>query len=206
MYKRQEDGTDVAFDTPEGVEAAEWLLDKVGTIMPTEADMGGQDDATMFKSSQLAMWHNGIWQFAGMADAPFEWDVVVEPGNTQDASHFFANAVVASSGTDHPAEATAWLQFMASSETAVQTRLASDWELPAVADTSLFDSWLEVTPPANRQAVFDSLNAVVVPPVIAEQARLQDAIDSALEQARLGQIDAQTAIEMAAADIRELLS
>lgn len=201
-----EDGTDVAFDTPEGVEAAEWLLDKVGTIMPTEADMGGQDDATMFKSSQLAMWHNGIWQFAGMADAPFEWDVVVEPGNTQDASHFFANAVVASSGTDHPAEATAWLQFMASSETAVQTRLASDWELPAVADTSLFDSWLEVTPPANRQAVFDSLNAVVVPPVIAEQARLQDAIDSALEQARLGQIDAQTAIEMAAADIRELLS
>ena len=183
-----EDGTDVAFDTPEGVEAAEWLLDKVGTIMPTEADMGGQDDATMFKSSQLAMWHNGIWQFAGMADAPFEWDVVVEPGNTQDASHFFANAVVASSGTDHPAEATAWLQFMASSGTAVQTRVASDWELPAVADTSLFDSWLEVTPPANRQAVFDSLNAVVVPPVIAEQARLQDAIDSALEQARLGQI------------------
>ena len=54
--------------------------------------------------------------------------------------------------------------------------------------------------------MFDSLNAVVVPPVIAEQARLQDAIDSALEQARLGQIDAQTAIEMAAADIRELLS
>ncbi len=201
-----EDGSDVAFDTPEGVEAAEWLLNKVGTIMPTEADMGGQDDATMFKSGQLAMWHNGIWQFAGMADAPFEWDIVVEPGNTEDASHFFANAVVASSGTDHPAEATAWLQFMAASETAVQTRLASDWELPAVADTSLFDSWLEVTPPANRQAVFDSLDAVVVPPVIAEQARLQDAVDSALEQARLGQIDAATAIAQAAADIRELLS
>jgi multiple sugar transport system substrate-binding protein len=201
-----EDKTDVAFDTPEGVEAAEWLLDKVGTVMPAEADMGGQDDAAMFKSGKLAMWHNGIWQFAGMADAPFEWDIVVEPGNTTDASHFFSNAVVASTGTEHPDAAAKWLQFMASSETAVQVRLESDWELPAVSDTSLFDSWLEQTPPANRQAVFDSLDAVVVPPVIAQQARLQDAVDSALERAKLGQIDAQAAIDQAAESIRGLLN
>lgn len=201
-----DDKADVAFDTPEGVEAAEWLLDKVGTVMPAEADMGGQDDAAMFKAGKLAMWHNGIWQFAAMADAPFEWDIVVEPGNTEDASHFFANAVVASSETEHPEAATAWLQFMASSETAVQTRLESDWELPAVADTSLFDSWLEQTPPANRQAVFDSLDAVVVPPVIAKQAQLQDAVDGALEQAKLGQLDAQDAVDQAAAEIRGLLN
>lgn len=201
-----EDKTDVAFDTPVGVEAAEWLLDKVGTVMPTEADMGGQDDAAMFKAGKLAMWHNGIWQFAGMADAPFEWDIVVEPGNTTDASHFFSNAVVASSGTEHPEAATEWLQFMASSDTAVQVRLESDWELPAVSDTALFDNWLEQSPPANRQAVFDSLDAVAVPPVIAEQAQLQDAVDRALEQARLGQIDAQTAVDQAAESIRELLN
>ncbi|WP_205712115.1 ABC transporter substrate-binding protein [Euzebya rosea] len=199
------DGSDVAFDSPEGVEAAEWLLSKVGTIMPTEADMGGQDDAAMFKSGQLAMWHNGIWQFAAMADADFTWDVVVEPGNTTDASHFFANAVVASTDTEHPDEAAAWLQYIASSDTAVQTRLESDWELPAVADESLFEPWLEVTPPANRAAVFESLDAVVVPPVIAQQAQLQDAVDAALEQARLGQIDAQAAVDQAAADIRGLL-
>ena len=199
------DGTDVAFDSPEGVEAAEWLLSKVGTIMPTEADMGGQDDAAMFKSGQLAMWHNGIWQFAAMADADFTWDVVVEPGNTTDASHFFANAVVGSATTEHPDEAAAWLQYIASSDTAVQTRLESDWELPAVADESLFEPWLALTPPANRAAVFESLDAVVVPPVIADQAQMQDAIDSALEQARLGQIDAQTAVDQAAADIRGLL-
>lgn len=199
------DKTDVAFDTPAGVEAAEWLLDKVGTVMPTEAEMGGQDDASMFKAGKLAMWHNGIWQFSGMADAPFSWDVVVEPGNTTDASHFFANSVVASADTEYPGAVMAWLQYMASSETAVQTRLASDWELPAVSDTSLFDTWLEQTPPANRQAVFDSLDAVVVPPVIAEQAKLQDALGRALDEAKLGQIDAATAIEKAAADIRDLL-
>jgi multiple sugar transport system substrate-binding protein len=201
-----DDKTAVAFDTPEGVEAADWLLDKPGTIMPTQENMGGQDDAAMFKSGQLAMWHNGIWQFAAMADAPFEWDIAVEPGSTTDASHFFANAVVASADTEHPAEAASWLQFLASSETAVQTRLEADWELPAVADQSLFDSWLSQTPPENRDAVFASLEEVVVPPVIADQAQMQDAVDAALEQARLGQIDAQAAVDQAAQDVNALLN
>lgn len=200
-----DDGSDVAFDGPEGVEAAEWLLSKPGTIMPTTAEMAGQDDAAMFAGGQLAMWHNGIWQFAAMADTDFEWDVVVEPGNTTDASHFFANAVVASADTAHPDEAAAWLQFLAASDTAVQTRLEADWELPAVADTSLFEPWLELTPPANRQAVFDSLDAVVVPPVIAEQSRMQDAVGQALEQATLGQLDAADALDQAAAEVRALL-
>lgn len=201
-----DDKTDVGFDGPEGVEAAQWLLDKVGTVMPTEADMGGQDDAAMFKAGQLAMWHNGIWQFSAMADAPFEWDIAVEPGNTTDASHFFANAIVASADTQHVEDASAWLQYLASSETAVQTRLEADWELPAVADQSLFDSWLEQAPPENREAVFESLEEVVVPPVIADQAQLQDAVDAALEQARLGQIDAEGAVDQAAADVRALLN
>lgn len=200
-----DDKTDVAFDTPEGVEAADWLLDKVGTVMPTEADMGGQDDGAMFAAGELAMWHTGIWMFAPMADTDFTWDVVVEPGNATNASHFFTNAVVGSSASEHPDEAAAWLQFMAASETAVDTRLTSDWELPAVSDTSLFDTYLEQAPPANRQAVFDSLDEVVVPPVIADQAQLQDAVDQALEQAKLGQIDSQTAIDQAAEQIRALL-
>jgi multiple sugar transport system substrate-binding protein len=112
---------------------------------------------------------------------------------------------VASTTTEHPDEAAAWLQYIASSETAVQTRLDADWELPAVSDESLFEPWLEIAPPANRAAVFESLDAVVVPPVIAQQAQLQDAVDGALEQARLGQIDAQAAVDQAAADIRGLL-
>lgn len=200
-----DDKTEVAFDTPEGVEAAEWLLEKVGTVMPTEADMGGQDDGAMFASGQLAMWHTGIWMFAPTSEVDFAWDVAVEPGNVTDAHHFFTNAVVASSNTEHPEEAAAWLQFMASSDTAVQTRLASDWELPAVSDESLFDAYLEQGAPDNRQAVFDSLDEVVVPPVIVDQAQMQDAVSAALEAAKLGQIDAQTAIDQAAGAVQALL-
>lgn len=200
-----EDKSEATFASAEGIGAAEWLLEKPGTVMPTDADMGGQDDAAMFAAGELAMWHNGIWQFAAMQDVDFAWDIVVEPGNVTNATHFFANAVVASATTEHPDEAAAWIQYLAASDTAVQTRLAADWELPAVSDQSLFDSWLQQTPPDNRAAVFASLEEVVVPPVIADQSRMQDAVSGALEQAKLGQMDAATALQQAADEVQGLL-
>lgn len=196
---------EVAFDSPEGVEAAEWLLDKVGDVMPSEADMGGQDDGGMFASGQLAMWHTGIWMFGVLEDMEDPWDIAVEPGNTARASHFFANAAVASATTEHPEEAAAWLQHLASSEVTVQQRLEGNWELPAVFDESLLAPYLEQSPPANRQAVFDSLDAVVVPPVVAKQQQLQDTVTQALERAVLGQVDVATALDEAAREVNGLL-
>lgn len=196
---------DVAFDSPEGVEAAEWLLDKVGTVMPTEAEMGGQDDGGMFASEQLAMWHSGIWMFAGLADADFAWDIAVEPGSATDASHFFANGIVASATTEHPDAAVRWMQHLAGSDVTVQARLDASWELPAVADLNLLAPYLEQSPPGNRQAVFDSLEAIVVPPVIERQQEMQDAIGRALDQARLGQLTAEEALSQAADQVRALL-
>ena len=200
-----EDGTEVTFNSPEGVEAAEWLIDKVGTVMPTEADMGGQDDAALFKSGNLAMWHNGIWQFAGMADAPFEWDIALEPGNAQKAHHFFANAAVASATTEHPEEAWAWLKFLTGSDEAVQVRIDASWELAAVADQSLFAPYLEQTPPESREVVFEALDNIVVPPVIEQQAQMQDIVGQQLQRAVLGEASAQEALDTAAEQVQALL-
>jgi multiple sugar transport system substrate-binding protein len=201
-----DDDGEVAFDSPEGVEAAEWLLDKVGGVMPSEADMGGQDDGGMFASGQLAMWHSGIWMFGGLADADFAWDIAVEPGNVTNASHFFANGVVASATTEHPDASVRWLQYLAGSETTVDARLAASWELPAVADLDLLGPYLEQGSPANRQAVFDSLESVVLPPVIERQQQMQDAIGQALERALLGQLTAEEAVQTAADEVRGLLN
>jgi multiple sugar transport system substrate-binding protein len=196
---------DVAFDSPEGIEAAEWLLDKVGSIQPTEAQMGGQDDGAMFASGQLAMWHTGIWMFGSLADADFAWDIAVEPGNVTNASHFFANGVVASATTEHPEAAALWMQHLAGSDASVEARLAASWELPPVADVSLLAPYLEQSPPANRIAVFESLESVVVPPVIERQQEMQDAVGQALEQALLGQLSVEDAIAQAAEQVRALL-
>ncbi len=90
------DRTEATFNSPQGVEAAKFLIDKVGKTMPTEADGAGTPDfdSKLFKSGKLAMWHTGIWMFSAMAEAPFEWDVVVEPGNTKKASAMFVNGLV----------------------------------------------------------------------------------------------------------------
>ena len=201
------DKTAASFNDAKGVEAASWLIDKANKdkVMPTTAQMGGQDDTAMFKAGKLAMWHNGIWQFSGMKDAPFKWDVSVEPGNAVKAHHFFANAVVASAKTAHPDEAFAWLSFLTSSPEAVKTRLDASWELPAVADQSQFSSYLSQTPPDNRKAVFDALSDIVVPPVIEQQSQLQDTVTKALEKAQTGQATVQAALDDAAKQVDALL-
>jgi multiple sugar transport system substrate-binding protein len=198
------DKTQATFNDAKGVEAANWLIGKVKTTMPDNA-FGPDQDTALFKAGKLAMWHTGIWLFAALKDAPASWDIAVEPGNTQKGSAFFSNAVVASAGTAHPQEAWQWLQFLTSSPEAVKVRLDASWELPAVSDTSLFSSYLSQTPPANRQAVFDSLDAVVVPPVIEQQQAMVDAVNHALERARLGQQTVQAALDQAVTEVDALL-
>lgn len=200
-----DDKTEATFNSPEGVAAAEWLVNKVGSVMPTTEQMGGQDDGGMFMSGQLAMWHSGIWMFTAVNDSGINYDIAVEPGGAQKASHFFANGVVGSATSEHPAEVAAWLQYLASSDVMVQQRLEAGWELPAVANESVLQPYLEQTPPANRAAVFESLDAVVTPPVIVDQQQMQDIVSQALEQAVLGQVSVQEALDSAATQVTALL-
>jgi multiple sugar transport system substrate-binding protein len=193
------------FNSPAGVEAAQWLIQKPGTVMPTDAQLGGQHDEALFKSGKLAMWHAGIWEFAAYKDAAFKWDIQLEPGKVQKAHHFFANAVVASSKTSHSKEAWQWLRFLTSSPDAVQTRLAASWELPAVSDQSQFSSYLQQNPPANRQAVFKALDNIVVPPVIDQESQLQDIVGKALDKAKLGQEPVKQALDEAATAVNALV-
>lgn len=202
-----DDGSATAFNSPEGIAAATWLAEKSGTVMPTEAEGAGTPDfdSTLFREGKLAMWHSGIWMFGPLADAPFEWDVVVEPGDTNQASAMFTNGVVVSANSEHPEEAQAWLEFLTSSDTTVETRLNAGWELPPIADQDKLAPYLEQTPPANRQAVFDALDATVLPPVIVRQQEMQDAVTEELGNAAAGRKSVEQAVADAAARVDELL-
>jgi multiple sugar transport system substrate-binding protein len=193
------------FNDTAGVDAATWLVSKVGKVMPTDAQMGSQNDEALFKAGKLAMWHAGIWEFAAMKSAPFKWDIQLEPGKVTKAHHFFSNAVVASSKTAHPAEAWQWLRFLTSSSNAVKVRLDASWELPAVADQSLFSSYLSQTPPANRAAVFKALDNIVVPPVIEQESQMTDIVSKSLAKAKLGQETVKQALDEAAGKVNALL-
>ncbi|WP_343948286.1 sugar ABC transporter substrate-binding protein [Nonomuraea longicatena] len=201
------DGGKSAFDSPAGIKAATWLVSKIGTTMPTEAETGGAADydTGLFKSGKLAMWHNGIWQFAGLKDVPFTWDVVVEPGDRTKASAVFHNAVAVSATTRNAEAAYAWARFLSSSDVAAKTRIDSSWELPPVSDQKLLAGYLKDPKPAGRQAVFDSLTSIALPPVIKRQQEMQDAVTEELSAAASGRASVEQALKNAAAKVDALL-
>jgi len=194
------DGKSVAFNSPEGIEAAHWLVDKSGTVMPTIEDGQGTPDfdTNLFKDGKLAMLHTGIWIFGAVADVPFGWDIAVEPGNTTQASAVFSNALGVSANSKHPEAAGKWAEFLSSSDTTVEVRLDAGWELPPISDDANLATYLEKGLPDNRQAVFDSLDGIALPPVVAEgQSEMQDIMGEELVEAQAGRKTVEEALASA---------
>lgn len=201
-----EDGS-VTINQPKCVEALEYMVSaQTEGVQPTEADMAGVSDGDMFMQGQIGMLTTGIWMFSAFADAPIAWDIAVEPGNVQDASHFFSNAAVVSKDTEHAEAAAKWVAFFTSNPEVAKIRVAASWELPALQDESLFADYLAQTPPDNREAVFESLDAIVTPPVIEKQQQMQDAVQAVLDQVKAGQMTPQEALDQAKADIEALMA
>ncbi|WP_029261463.1 MULTISPECIES: ABC transporter substrate-binding protein [unclassified Microbacterium] len=203
-----EDGSAAAFNSPEGLAAAEWLVGKSGTTMPTaEQGAGTPDfDSGLFAEGKLAMWHTGIWMFGGLADAGFAWDIAVEPGDTTAASALFSNGVAVSAGSKNADAAQRFAEFLTSSKTMVDVRLDSGWELPPIADESQLDAYLDKGDPANRQAVFDSLEQVALAPSIGEgQTEMQDIVSEELTEAAAGRKSVQEALDSAEERVNALL-
>jgi multiple sugar transport system substrate-binding protein len=201
------DRTEATFNSPQGVEAAKFLVGKVGKTMPTEADGAGTPDfdSKLFKSGKLAMWHTGIWMFSGMADAPFNWDVAVEPGNTQKASAMFVNGLVVNAASKNAEAAQKWITYLAASDKTTETRLATSWELPPVADEAKLAPYLQQPKPANRKAVFTALEETVLPPVIERQQEMQDIVTQELTSAAAGRKPVEKALADAQTKVNGLL-
>jgi multiple sugar transport system substrate-binding protein len=140
-----------------------------------------------------------------MKDAPFQWDVVVEPAGKVKANHFFANTVVASSKTAHSKEAWLWLKFLAGSHDSVKARIGSSWELAPVNDKAAYAAYLNQRPPTNRQAVLDALANPVLTPTIKAESQMQDIVGKALQKAQLGQATPAQALHDAASQVNALL-
>ncbi len=195
------------FNKQPGVNALTWLVSKTQNgWTPTKAQMGTQADDAMFKAGKIAMYHSGIWLFDSFKDAPFGWDVAVEPGGVQPGNHFFANAVVASAKSKAPYAAWKWAQFMTSDPAAVKIRLAANWEIPAISSKSALSIYLSKNPPANRAAVFEALKNPITPPVIRQQNEMQDAVNGWLEKALSGSVSVTDALNSAASDVNAILA
>lgn len=189
----------LTLNRPENVGALEWMIDKVNKykVTPNDAQMAGRENGDMFKTGNIAMLRTGIWWFAAFKDAPFEWDIALEPGNTSKAHHFFANGLAVSSKSKHPKEAYEWIKFLSSGTEALKIRIQSGWELPAVTDKELLASYLKQSPPKSRDVVFEALDTLVVPPVIERWGEFTDVVGRYLDLARLGKLTPKEALDQA---------
>ena len=202
------DGTAVAFNSPAGVEAATWLVEKSGTTMPTIEDGQGTPDfdTNLFKEGKLGMLHTGIWMFGAFADASFGWDISVEPGDKTNAHAAFSNAVGINANSTHKVAAAKWAQYLTSSDIMVEIRLAAGWELPPIADEAKLAPYLTMGSPANRKAVFDAINLVASVPVVSKgQSEMQDIMGRELVEAQAGRKTVQEALDTAEKDINAVI-
>lgn len=204
-----EDKTAFTINSKENVAAAEMMISKItdSNVQPNDEQMSGMGDWDLFQSGRLGMIPTGIWAFSTFAEGcDFEWDICVEPGQTQKATHFFSNALVVNADTEKKEAAQCWINWLASSETAAKMRIEAGWDLPAISNEEVLSGYLEMTPPQNRQAVFDSLDHLVVAPVIEDYALMSDIITGKLAEAASGKITAQEALDAAQSECEAQIS
>jgi multiple sugar transport system substrate-binding protein len=193
-----EDMTESTINSAACVETLETMMSFMNDgLMPTPAQLSGVTDSELFLNGDVGMMVTGIWMFDAFAEAEFTWDVQIEPAINQHAHHFFANGVAVSATSNHAEAAAAWVEFLTASETAAQVRVDSAWELPALNEPAYFVSYLEKTPPENREAVFMALESPVTPPVIERQSEMQDTVNGLITQVADGMLTPQEALDQA---------
>jgi multiple sugar transport system substrate-binding protein len=201
-----EDMTESTINSPACVETLTTMVDFINSgLMPSNTQLSGVSDSELFLSGKLGMFVTGIWMFGAFADAPFNWDVQLEPAINQHAHHFFANGVAVSATTANAEAAAKWAEFLTASETAANVRVESGWELPALDQPEYFAAYLEQTPPANRAAVFQALESPVTPPVIERQNEMQDGVNALITRVLDGELTPQEALDQAKTELDALI-
>ena len=183
-----EDYTAFTVNTPENVavlEADAWpgqgRRTRTAVDVSNAEDMAGRGDWDLFSEGKLGMLVSGIWGFQTFTDqCDFDWDITVEPGFKDKSTFFFANVNCVSTESDKQKAAARFVDAMGSDPDIVQLRLDASWELPTIADQTKLTQYLEVTPPDNREAVFDSMDYAVAPPALLEQGAVSEIIGNVL--------------------------
>ncbi|MFC4557294.1 ABC transporter substrate-binding protein [Virgibacillus kekensis] len=190
------------------LEALNYMVDKVteSGVSPSPAEMSGQAPADLFLNGQLGIVHTGIWMFDAFKDASFEWDVALEAGNTQKAHHFFANGLAVSADTEKKEAAYKFAAFMSASEQVAKLRVENSWELPAITDEEILQPYLEQTPPENREAVFEALDTLVLPPAVENWSKISDVTNQEFEKALNGDKTTEEVLETLQSEYEGILN
>ena len=201
-----EEGAAFTVNTPAAVEAAEYMVSLVNdsNVQPSEEQMAGMGGWDLFKSGRLGMLMTGIWAIPTFeTDCDFAWDIAIEPGNKTHATHFFTNAFVINKDSEVAEEAALFINFIASAPAATTLAVDANWVLPAVDDQELINSYCAITPPDNKACVFESVDYLVMAPIVEQSSEATDIVDSYLGQIVSGKMSAQEALDACQKELDE---
>ena len=194
-----EDYTAFTVNSEANVAVLDAMLNRVrgeGHVQPTAEEMAGRGDWDLFTEGKLGMIITGIWAFPIFTEkCDFDWDIVVEPGFATKSTFFFANVNCVSPSSDKKEAAAKFIDAMGSDPDIVQLRLDASWELPTIADQSKLTQYLDITPPANRAAVFDSMDFAAAPPALKESGAASEIINNVLSTLEMSDVTAQEALD-----------
>ena len=123
-----DDMTAFTVNRAENVAALQHLLDRirVTNIAPSSKQSAGMEEWDWFKQGRAGMIVTGIWAFPSFTtDCKFNWDISVEPGSTQKATHFFANGLCVNKNSKNADAAYEWINFLCTSKEMASARVKS---------------------------------------------------------------------------------
>ena len=173
-------------------------------VMPNAEDLAGRGDWDLFTEGKLGMIVTGIWGFSTFAEkSAFEWDIVEEPGFADKSTFFFANVNCIAPSSKNQEAAAKFIDAMGSDADIVQLRLDASWELPTISDQAQLSKYLEITPPANRAAVFTSMEYAIAPPALQEASAAAEIVNNLFGTLETNDMTAQEALDEVQAQLEE---
>lgn len=153
-----EDYCDTQLDSPEVIEALQFMYDLIYEYRVAPDPLGYNDIFNLFQTGDIAMFGAGRWPLANIIPAGFtDFDIQFWPGNPERLTEFGIDGFPILATTQNPEAAWELVKFLTRAE--VQEGLVGSEESPVTnipARRSVAERLSEF-PPANAIAFYDSL-------------------------------------------------
>jgi multiple sugar transport system substrate-binding protein len=197
-----------AFNSPEGVEALQFMVDlihKYEVAAPSTSQNGVNEVIDLFVSDKVGFWFNGPW-YVGIMRATYpDSDVSAAPmpSNVTQGSIAGGTAYAISSSTEHPEEAWKLVEYMTQDEVLTEQAIETQGFPPNIA---AYGEPFMTEDPDFKAVALQSLHPDTVSANhFPETDQLNHIIRSYIQAAYLLEMTPQEALDAAAAEWNEIL-
>ena len=203
-----EDNTQAAFNSPEGVEALEVLRGMAVDDGSVYLDIQNSNYTDLFNSGRIAMLMTGPWDLSSFPDV--DYGVTYLPGFDGDHQTIAGPDMwtVFDNGNGRADAALRFIEWLTAPEQMVTDALATGhlpFRLSVVEDQDFLDDFGAAFPGVEVFAE-NLTNVEQARPVLASYPQVSEAMGLAIVSALLGEKDAQTALNDAAAQANDALA